>query len=100
MAVVNARLMLYDVASGSMKSAEGFDGSVGDPEWTPDSRRTVFTAGKGVYREISLYEIASGRFTQVTKSRIATFGVVSRDGSRAAAVFESTSTPPDLSSPI
>ena len=53
MAVVNARLMLYDVASGSMKSAEGFDGSVGDPEWTPDSRRTVFTAGKGVYREIS-----------------------------------------------
>ena len=96
MAVVNARLMLYDVASGSIKSAEGFDGSVGDPEWTPDSRRTVFTAGKGVYREIFSYEIANGRFTQVTKGRIATFGGMSRDGSRVAAVFESASTPPDL----
>ena len=46
MAVVNARLMLYDVAAGSMKSAEGFDGSVGDPEWTPDGRAPCSRPGK------------------------------------------------------
>ena len=95
-AIVNTRLMLYDTASGSVKSTEGFDGSIGDFKWTPDSRRIVFTAGRTVYREIFSYEIASGRFTQVTKGRIATFAGVSRDGSRAAAVFESARTPPDL----
>jgi dipeptidyl aminopeptidase/acylaminoacyl peptidase len=79
-----------------MKSATGFDGNVGEPEWTPDSRRIVFTAGRGAYREIFSYEVASERFTQVTRGRIAALGGISRDGSRAAAVFESASTPPDL----
>ena len=96
MAVVNARLIVYDVASASTQTADGFDGSVSDPEWTPDSRRVVFTAGKGVYREIFSYEIASGRFTQLTKGRVATFGGLSRDGSRAAVVLESAAAPPDL----
>jgi dipeptidyl aminopeptidase/acylaminoacyl peptidase len=95
-AIVNTRLMLYDIGTRSLKSLETFDNAVSDLEWTSDSRRLLVTAVKGVHREVFTYEIGSGRFTEVTRRRIATLGGISRDGSRLAVVLESAIAPPDL----
>jgi dipeptidyl aminopeptidase/acylaminoacyl peptidase len=94
----NARLMLYDVASGRTTEAdsEGFDLSVGPPVWTRDSRRILFVTGAGVYRDLFAYDMAGRRFVQLTRGRVLTLGGLSRDGSRAAFLLESPTAPADV----
>jgi len=96
--VVNSRLILYDVASHTLKDASSpqFDLLAGDPVWTPDSRRILFTTGKSVYREVFAYEVATGRYEQLTKNQIVTLGGLSRDGSRAALLLESATAAPNV----
>ena len=96
--IVNARLTLYDVASRTLKDASSpqFDLLAGDPVWTADSRRILFTTGKRVYREVFAYDVAGGRYEQVTNNQIVTLGNLSRDGSRAALLLESAAAAPEV----
>jgi dipeptidyl aminopeptidase/acylaminoacyl peptidase len=96
--VVNAHLTLYDVASRTLRDASTpqFDLLAGDPVWTPDSRQILFTTGKSVYRDVFAYDVAGGRYEQVTKNQIVTLGTLSRDGSRAALLLESATAAADI----
>ncbi len=97
-AAVNDRLILYDVASRRAKDAASpdFDLSPGEPVWTPDSTRILFTTGRRVYRDVFGYDLATGRYRQLTKGRLMTLGSLSRDGHRAALVMEDPNAPPDV----
>jgi dipeptidyl aminopeptidase/acylaminoacyl peptidase len=93
-----ARLALYDVRRKTVIDAfdPRFDIEPRAIAWTPDSRRVLFTAGRGVYNEVYAYEPASKRYTQVTSGRVITLGTMSRHGESAAFVMESSTQPPDV----
>ncbi len=84
------RLLLYDRTSGATRSlTEGFDASVDDFSWAPDSRSIYFLsevqARVGVFR----VPIARGAPVELWRDGTAAHLVVSRDGSR---LFFSAST--------
>jgi len=92
------RLALYDVRSRAIADASSatFDLEPRDLEWAPDSRRLLFTAGKGTYVEAFAYEPASRKYSQLTTGRLLTLGSISRDGAKAALVIESATQPADV----
>lgn len=96
--VTQSRLALYDVAAKTTRDASSpqFDLAAGEPVWTPDSRRVVFTTGKGVYREAFAYDLSSGRYAQLTRERVVTLGTISTDGSRVAFIQQSSTMPQDV----
>ena len=93
-----SRLALYDVRTGAITDASDprFDTEPRALFWTPDSRKLLFTAGKGTYAEVFSYEPAAKRYTQLTTNRLITLGPLARDGSQAAFVMESATQPPDV----
>ena len=98
MSVGNGHLLLYDVASKSIKdvSSRDFDHDVGAPQWSPDSQRIVFTSGKRTYNEAFSFEIASGRYTQLSKQRTLQYGSRSKDGKVIAVVMDSPQAPAEI----
>ena len=93
-----SRLALYDVRTRTIADAgqPTFDIEPRTPVWTPDSRKLLFSAGKGTYVEVFSYEPAAKRYTQLTTNRVISLGTLSRDGANAAFVMESATTPPDV----
>ena len=93
-----SRLALYDVRTRSIRDA--FDPRMDiEPRsvaWTPDSRKLMFTAGRGVYIEVFSYEPGAKRYAQLTNGRLIALGTVSRDGSKVAFVMESSAEPADV----
>jgi dipeptidyl aminopeptidase/acylaminoacyl peptidase len=97
-AVAHSKLMLYDVASGTIKSASPIDVDFDSPSWTPDSRRLLFTSGKSVYREVFAYDVAAARYAQLTSERVVALGTtpVSRDGAKVTFIQQSSTLPQDV----
>jgi dipeptidyl aminopeptidase/acylaminoacyl peptidase len=93
-----SRLALYDVRTRAVVDAgsPAFDFEPRNPVWTPDSRRLIFSAGKGTYVELFSYEPATKRYAQLTTNRVISLGTLSRDGAKAAFVMESATEPPDV----
>lgn len=96
-AVGNAHLMLYDAGTQRLKDASaGFDLSPTDMQWTPDGARLIFTAGSRVHREVFTYDLASGRYGQVTKEKNVTLGSMTKDGALVAFTMNSSTVPTDV----
>jgi dipeptidyl aminopeptidase/acylaminoacyl peptidase len=93
-----SRLALYDVRSRAVVDAGSptFDLEPRSPQWTPDSRKLIFAAGKGAYIDVFSYEPAARRYAQLTTNRVVALGSLSRDGSKAAFVMESATQPADV----
>jgi len=92
------RLTLYDVRARTIRDASDtatFDLEPRGLFWTPDSRKLVFSSGKGTYVEAFSYEPASKRYSQLTTRRLVTLGSLSRNG-KAAFVMESATQPADV----
>jgi len=80
--VGHSHLMLYDVAGKTLKDAwtREFDAEMGTPHWTADSRQVVFVAGKRAYTDAFSYDVASGKYTQLSRQKTLQYGSRSADG--------------------
>ncbi len=94
----NARLALYDLSSKNVKdlSDASFDRIPGEPQWTPEGDRLLFSVGDRAYLEVYAYEVASHRYLKLTEGVFATLGNLSRNGSVAAFTSESPSSPAEV----
>ena len=92
------RLMLYDVASGAAKDllARDIDSDLAAPVWTPDGRRILFNSGRRVYREMFAVDVATGKYSALTKDRVIAFGSQSKDGARVAFTLSTPDAPADV----
>jgi dipeptidyl aminopeptidase/acylaminoacyl peptidase len=97
-AVAQAHLMLLEVATKQAKdvASREFDHAAGDPVWTPDGTRILFGTGIRTGIEMVAYELATGRYTQLTRGRMIRSGSISRDGSTFAFVMDSPTEPADV----
>jgi dipeptidyl aminopeptidase/acylaminoacyl peptidase len=96
----NAHLMLLDVASGQSRdlSSPAFDLYAGSPVWSPDGREIRFTTGDQVWQDVFAYDLADGRYRQITHRQVLRLDghSFSRDGSRVAFLSESSTEPGDI----
>ena len=74
-------LVLYDRSSGKLKNlTEGFNRSVGEIKWTPDSKTIYFTAENEIFKSIYKIDINSGKIDLVLKDHHNTGLIVSNNG--------------------
>lgn len=94
----NTTLALYDVGAKSLKDANSaqFDNSVGQPRWSNDGKEILFTAQDRVWSSVYSYDVASGRYTALTKQMMVRQPSFSRDGSRVAFAADSPNSPADV----
>jgi dipeptidyl aminopeptidase/acylaminoacyl peptidase len=92
----NDHLMLYDVASKKIRdvSQREFDASPGPLHWSADGQRLLFSTGVRTAREVFTLDLATLRYTQMTRGRIATIGSIR--GDRVALVIETSTEPPEV----
>ncbi|MGA9293395.1 MAG: S9 family peptidase [Ignavibacteriaceae bacterium] len=74
-------LVLYDRTSGKLKNlSDGFNRSVGEIKWTPDSKTIYFTADNEIFKSIYKIDINSGMINLVLKDHSNTGLIISKDG--------------------
>jgi dipeptidyl aminopeptidase/acylaminoacyl peptidase len=93
-----SRLALYDLGSRSVRDAfdPKFDIEPRSLAWVPGQRTLLFAAGRGAYNEVFSYEPATKRYTQLTTGKVIALGTLSKDGSKAAFVMESSTRPAEV----
>jgi dipeptidyl aminopeptidase/acylaminoacyl peptidase len=96
--VGNSRLMLYDVATRTVKDAADptFDLSPGTPVWTPNSRTIVFTTGVRTARDAFAYNLETGQYSRLSTGAAISSLTLSADGRRSAFIYESAAAPGDV----
>lgn len=96
--VGNSHLMIYDVAAKTAKDVanSSFDSDPGAPSWTADGKQILFVAGKRTYSEMFSYDVASGRYAQLTQQKTLQYGSRSKDGSVVAVTMDSPSRPGEV----
>ena len=92
----NEHLMLYDVATKKTRDAatSAFDNSPGQLHWSTDGKSLLFSTGVKTARAVFAFELATGKYTQLTHGRVATVGSVGKD--RIALVLETSMEPPEV----
>jgi len=80
--VMQQRLMLYDVKAKTIKDTltPAFDSDAGNPVWTNEGTRVVFTTGKRAYNEAFAYDLTTGTYTQLTRNKTINSTTISKDG--------------------
>ena len=98
MSVVVSHLMLYDVARKTLQDVKtaDFDAEAGAPRWSPDSKSIYFTAGKRAYSEVFRFDVATGKYSQLTQQKTLQLGSRSKDGRVVALTMDSPSTPTEV----
>ena len=95
--VVVSHLVLYDVAQKTLKDVSaGFDFDPGSPRWSADSKSILFTSGKRAYSEVFRFDVASGKYTQLTQQKTLQLGTRSKDGRVIAVTMDSPSQPSEV----
>jgi dipeptidyl aminopeptidase/acylaminoacyl peptidase len=96
--VRQSRLAIYDVASRAVRDAgsAAFDLEMGQPQWSRDSARILFTTGQRAYTTVFGYDLASGRYTALTERRTLQIGSQSRDGSVLAVTQDTPALPSEI----
>ncbi len=74
-------LVLYDRATGKLKNlTKGFDRSVSEIVWSPDSKEIYFTANNEIFNSVYKIDINTGKIKLILKDHSNTNLVVSPDG--------------------
>jgi len=96
--VGNGHLMLYDVAAKTTKDASSaeFDLEPGAPRWSPDGRSLTFVSGKRAYSDAFSFDVASGKYTQLTQQKTLQYGSRSKDGKVVAVTMDGPAMPNDV----
>ena len=94
----NDHLVLYDVASGKAKDTYDAkaDVSAGNPRWTPDGSRVLFTTGERAWSEVYAYDVASNKLTRVVDKILIGQPSLSKDGKLAAYTLGSPNAPAEV----
>jgi dipeptidyl aminopeptidase/acylaminoacyl peptidase len=94
----NDHLVLYDVASGKAKDTYNptVDVSAGNPRWTPDGSRVLFTTGERAWAAVYAYDVASGKLSRLVDKVLIGQPSLSRDGRLAAYTLGSSNAPADV----
>jgi dipeptidyl aminopeptidase/acylaminoacyl peptidase len=94
----NDHLVLYDVASG--KATDTYDAkldiSAGNPRWTPDGSRVLFTTGERAWGAVYAYDVASSKLNRVAGKMLIGNPSLSKDGRLAAYTLGSADAPADV----
>jgi dipeptidyl aminopeptidase/acylaminoacyl peptidase len=74
-------LVLYDRATGTLKNlTKGFNRSVSEIVWSPDSKTIYFTANNEIFNSVYKIDVASAKIKLILKDHSNTNIVVSPDG--------------------
>lgn len=94
----NAHLAVYDLASRTTTdlAQPSFDVSAGQPRWSADGKHLWFLASDHVYQSVYDYDLASKKYTQVSKQQLIQQLSPSRDGSRMALVIDTPAWPGEV----
>ena len=94
--------MIYDVAAKAAKdvSSRDLDVDPGSPQWSADGRQILFVAGKRAYSEVFSYDLAIGKYAQLTKQKTLQYGSRSKDGKVVAVTMDSPTMPAKCTSPM
>jgi dipeptidyl aminopeptidase/acylaminoacyl peptidase len=94
----NTNLILYDIATKSAKNLAqpGWDYSVGNLRFSANGARILLTAQDRVYPAVFSYDIASAKYTQVTKGMMLRGTSYSKDESVVAFAMDSPKAPADV----
>jgi dipeptidyl aminopeptidase/acylaminoacyl peptidase len=96
--LANDHLVLYDVATKRARdlSTAEFDNSPGALTWSPDGRSLYFTAGTRVWSSVFRFDVATGKYVQLTRNQLARGLSFAKNGQRAAMLIESPSWPSEV----
>ncbi|MGE5498083.1 MAG: TolB family protein, partial [Syntrophothermus sp.] len=91
------RLMLYDRATGKTKDmTTGFDRSVGQIIWSPDSKTVYFDCAEEIYNSVYTMDIASGKIQMVLKEHVNEGLMISPDGKKLFVKQQRTDLPSEI----
>jgi dipeptidyl aminopeptidase/acylaminoacyl peptidase len=93
-----SHLMIYDVAGKAAKdvASREFDIDPGAPRWTADGKQLLFVAGRRTYSEAFSYDLATGKYAQLTTQRTLQYGSRSKDGKVIAVTMDSPDQPSEV----
>ena len=92
--ILNSHLVLYDVAAKRERDmSPGFDNSPGALKWSADGRTITFTAGDRVYSSVFRFDVASGKYTQLTQRQLIGGLSFDKSGARAAMTIATSTAP-------
>ena len=93
-----SHLMIYDVASKSAKdvASREFDIDPSTPRWTADGKQILFVAGKRAYAEAFSFDVASGKYAQLTKQKTLQYGSRSKDGTVIVVMMDGPGQPSEV----
>jgi dipeptidyl aminopeptidase/acylaminoacyl peptidase len=94
----NDHLVLYDVASGKAKDTYDprIDVSAGNPRWTPDGTRVLFTTGERAWNAVYAYDVASDKLSRIVGKVLIGTPSLSKDGRLAAYTLGSSDAPAEV----
>jgi len=94
----NDHLILYDVASGRAKDTYDakIDISAGNPRWTPDGARVLFTTGERAWAAVYAYDVASNKLNRIAGKLLIGNPSLSKDGRLAAYTLGSADAPAEV----
>ncbi len=94
----NSHLILYDVAGRTSKdvSSRDYDGDMGSPHWSADSRHILFVAGKRAQSEAFGFEVATATYTQLSRQRTLQYGSRSKDGKIILVTMDTPQMPAEI----
>ena len=95
--IVNSHLVLYDVTSKRPRDVSaGFDNSPGNVTWTADSKTLYFTAGDRVYSSVFRFDVATGKYSQLTQRQVIRGLSFDKNRGRVSMVIDTPMSPGDI----
>ena len=95
--ILNSHLVLYDVAAKRSRDVSaGFDNSPGGLAWSTDGAALFFTAGDRVYSSVFRFDVASGKYTQLTQRQLVRGLSFDKSGTRVSMSIDSPLSPAEV----
>lgn len=94
----NDHLMLYDVATKATRDTYDpkFDVSAGAANWTPDSKRILFTTGERAYSAVYAYDLSTNTLSRVADKLLIGGFSIAKDGQTVAYALGTSNSPNDV----